>query len=91
MIKVINDWYITVESNPINYTVRRGEGEKDKNGKLKDKGLAYFYTLRGAVKFIRGQIIAEELSDGLRTLGDAIADIDKANERFELLMAKIEA
>lgn len=91
MIKVIDDWYVTVESNPINYTVRYGKGEKDKNGKLKDKGLAYFSTLRGAVKFIRRQIITDELSDGLRTLGDAIADIDKANERFELLMAKIEA
>ena len=91
MIKIIDDWYITVESNPINYTVRRGDGKRDKNGKLKDKGLAYFSTLRGAVKFIRGQIIAEELSGGLRTLGDAIADIDKANERFELLMAKIES
>ena len=91
MIKIIDDWYITVESNPINYTVRHGKGEKDKNGKLKDKGLAYFSTLRGAVKFIRGQIIAEDLSDVLRSLGDAIADIDKANERFELLMAKIEA
>ena len=91
MIKVIDDWYITVESNPINYTVRRGEGKKDKNGKMKDKGLAYFSTLRGAVKFIRGQMIAEELTGGWRTLGDAIADIDKANERFELLMAKIEA
>ena len=91
MIKIIDDWYITVEANPINYTVRHGKGEKDKNGKIKDRSLAYFSTLRGAVKFIRGQIIAEELSDGLRTLGDAIADIDKANERFELLMAKIEA
>ena len=91
MIKVIDDWYITVEANPINYVVRHGDGKKDKNGKMKDRGLAYFSTLHGAVKFIRGQIIAEELSDGLRTLGDAIADIDKANERFELLMAKIEA
>ena len=37
MIKIIDDWYITVESNPINYTVRHGEGEKDKNGKAKKK------------------------------------------------------
>ena len=82
----------TSQSNPALSTTPSGvEREKDKNGKLKDKGLAYFSTLRGAVKFIRGQIIADELSDGLRTLGDAIADIDKANERFELLMAKIEA
>lgn len=91
MIKVIDDWYITVETNPTNYVVRCGNGERDKNGKPKDKPLAYFSTLRGAVKFIRGQIIAEELSEGLRSLGDAIADIDKATERFELLMAKIEA
>lgn len=55
MIKIIDDWYITVEANPINYVVRHGDGEKDKNGKMKDRGIAYFSTLRGAVKFIRGQ------------------------------------
>ena len=91
MIKVINDWYITVEANPINYTVRRGDGERDKKGKWLDRARGYFGSLRKAVNSIREQIIAEELSGGLRTLGDAIADIDKANERFELLMAKIEA
>ena len=30
MIKVIDDWYITVDSYPTNYTVRRGEGNKGK-------------------------------------------------------------
>ena len=39
MIKVINDWYITVEANPINYVVRHGDGEKDKNGKMKERAI----------------------------------------------------
>ena len=37
MIKVINDWYITVEANPTNYTVRRGDGKRDKKGKWLDR------------------------------------------------------
>lgn len=91
MIKIIDDWYITVEANPINYTVRHGKGEKDKNGKLKDKGLAYFSTLRGAVKFIRGQIIAEELSGGLRTLGEALGAVSDIDARFEEILEKVNA
>lgn len=91
MIKIIDDWYITVEANPINYTVRHGKGEKDKNGKLKDKGLAYFSTLRGAVKFIRGQIIAEELSGGLRTLGEALGAVSDIDARFEEIMERVTA
>lgn len=91
MIKIIDDWYITVEANPINYTVRHGKGEKDKNSKMKDKGLAYFSTLRGAVKFIRGQIIAEELSDGLRTLGEALGAVSDIDARFEEILKKVNA
>ena len=30
MIKVIDDWYITVETSPVNYVVRHGKGKKDK-------------------------------------------------------------
>ena len=89
MIKIIDDWYITVEANPINYVVRHGDGEKDKNGKMKDRGLAYFSTLRGAVKFIRGQIIAERLSTACTPLPDAIATISEVDARFEKLMEKI--
>ena len=89
MIKIIDDWYITVEANPINYVVRHGDGKKDKNGKMKDRGLAYFSTLRGAVKFIRGQIIAEELSDGLRTLGEALGAVSDIDARFEEIMERV--
>ena len=62
MIKIINDWYITVETSPVNYTVRRGEGKKDKKNAWADKPIAFFGSLQKAVKFIRDQVIAEELS-----------------------------
>ena len=91
MIKIIDDWYITVEANPINYVVRHGDGEKDKNGKMKDRGIAYFSTLRGAVKFIRGQIIAEGFENGERTLEQALSDISEADERFEKIISNIKA
>ena len=82
MIKVINDWYITIEANPINYTVRKGDGKKDKKNGWMDKPIAFFGNLRGAVKFIRGQIIAESFLSGSRTLADAIRTITEVDDRF---------
>lgn len=89
MIKVINDWYITVEANPINYTVRKGDGTKDKKHGWTDKPIAFFGNLRGAVKFIRGQIIAESFLIGSRTLADAIRTITEVDDRFEKIIENI--
>ena len=91
MIKVIDDWYITVDSYPTNYTVRRGEGKKDKNNKWLDKPKGYFNSLNGAVKEIRQLIIAEHLKNSTRTLENALDTISEVDARFEKLMARIEA
>ena len=29
MIKIIDDWYVEIESNPTNYILKRGGGERD--------------------------------------------------------------
>lgn len=42
MIKVIDDWYVTVETNPVNYVVRRGKGEKDAKNSWRDKPYGFF-------------------------------------------------
>ena len=42
MIRVIDDWYITIEAFPTNYTVRKGKGEKGVRGKWLDKSRGYF-------------------------------------------------
>lgn len=89
MIKIIDDWYITVDAYPINYVVRRGEGKKDKNGKLIDKSRGYFTTLRGAVKEIRRQYVSDQLSKGVRTLEGALSTISSIDARFEKLMENI--
>lgn len=91
MIKIIDDWYVTVETNPTNYIVRRGDCKRDKNGKLLDKPRGFFHTLRNAVKFIRDQIIAEKHSEGLLTLGDALVTISETDVRFVEILSKIEA
>lgn len=91
MIKVINDWYITVETSPINYTVRKGDGTKDKKHGWMDKPIAFFGSLRGAVKFIREQIIAESFSNGSRPLADAIRTITEVDSRFEKILENIKA
>ena len=91
MIKVINDWYITVEANPINYTVRRGDGERDKKGKWLDRARGYFGSLRKAVNSIREQIIAEGFENGERTLEQALSNISEIDKRFEEIIRKINA
>ena len=88
MIKILDDWYITVEVNPANYIVRKGKGARDEKGTWRDKPLGYFSSLRGAIEFIRGQVIAYSLEDGERTLRDAIAAISEAYDRFDAMLAQ---
>ena len=90
MIQIIDDWYITVEAFPTNYTVRKGKGEKGVRGKWIDKSRGYFSSLRNAVKEIRRQYVAEQLENGERMLEQAISAISEVDSRFQNLMAKIE-
>ena len=89
MIKVIDDWYVTVETSPINYVVRKGNGEREKKKGWCDDAKGYFSSLRGAVKYIREQIIAERLSTACTPLPDAIATISEVDARFEKIIGKI--
>ena len=91
MIKIIDDWYVTVETNPTNYIVRQGKGEKDKKQGWKDKPVGFFGSLRNAVKFIRGQIIAEGLKPDFRTLAEAVQMVTEVDERFEKIMERVTA
>jgi len=78
MIKIIEDWYITVDDSvPVNYVARRGKGLKTKTGKWIDKPGGYFSTLSGAVGFIRKQVIAQRLASDADTLGTALGIIKK--------------
>ena len=91
MIRVIDDWYITIEAFPTNYTVRKGKGEKGVRGKWIDKSRGHFTSLRNAVKEIRRQYVAEQLESGERTLDQAISAIVEVDARFEKIMKKIGA
>ena len=89
MIKIIDDWYVTVETNPVNYVVRRGKGEKDVKNSWRDKPYGYFGSLKKAIKFIRDQIIAERFSEASRTLPEAFRTITETDERFEKIMERV--
>lgn len=65
MIKIIDDWYITVETSPINYVVRKGNGERREKKGWSDDARGYFSSLRGAVKYIREQIHRGKTFKGL--------------------------
>ena len=49
MIKVIDDWYVTVETSPINYVVRKGNGERREKKGWSDDARGYFSSFRGAL------------------------------------------
>ena len=89
MIRIIDDWYVTVDSYPINYVVRRGDGRKDKKGKWLDRSRGYFGSLRNAVEEIRRQIVAERLESEERTLEQALSAISAVDTRFEKIMEHI--
>lgn len=89
MIKIIDDWYVTVETNPTNYIVRCGDGQKDKKQGWKDKPLGYFGSLREAVKFIRGEMVARNLLMACYTLSEAIQTISEVDYRFEGILMDI--
>ena len=91
MIKIIDDWYITVETNPINYVVRKGKGERREKKGWSDDAKGYFTSLRSAIKFIREQIIAERLSTACTPLPDAITTISEVDARFEKIMESVTA
>lgn len=91
MIQIFDDWYVTVEPYPANYVVRRGKGERDKKGKWLDKSRGYFGSLRNAVKEIRKQYAAEQLSDGKRTLEEALRIVSSIDDRFDEIMERVTA
>ena len=88
MIKIIDDWYVTVETNPTIYVVRRGDGQKDKRKGWKDRALGYFGSLRNAVSFVRAEI---DLKADFRTLAEAVHMVSEVDKRFEEIMARITA
>lgn len=91
MIKIIDDWYVTVETNPTNYIVRCGKGKKDKKNGWKDRPIAFFGSLRKAVNFIRDQIITESFLNSSIDLPEAIRTIENIDARFAEILDKIEA
>ena len=91
MIKIIDDWYITVETSPVNYVVRRGKGEKDAKNSWRDKPYGFFGSPQKAVKFIRDQIIAEQFSEASSTLPEAIRTMSEVDMRFEQILETIKS
>ena len=90
-IKVIGDWYVTTQGDPLNYVVRRGSGKRSekKNGSgggWIDKPQAYCRSLVGALKFIREEIINERLKGAETSLDGALQTISDVNKEFEFMI-----
>ena len=65
--------------------------KETKKGKWLDKARGYFGSLRNAVKEIRKQYAAEQLSDGKRTLEEALRIVSSIDDRFEEIMERVTA
>lgn len=91
MIKIIDDWYITIETNPTNYVIRRGDGKRDEKAGWRDKPRGFYGSLRNAIKGIREQVIADKLKGESNTLATALHTIEKIDNRFEEIMERVTA
>jgi len=90
-IKVIGDWYVTTQGDPLNYVVRRGSGKRNEKkngsgGSWNDKPQAYCRSLVGALKFIREEIINERLKGVETSLDGALQTISDVNKEFEFMI-----
>lgn len=89
MIQIIDDWYVEIESNPTNYILKRGSGERDAKGRCRDKVYGYFTSLQNALKALRKEIVTDKLKDGTHTLVEAVDTIIKEDTRFEKIMERV--
>ena len=89
MIKIIDDWYVEIESNPTNYILKRGSGERDAKGRCKDKVYGYYNSLQNAIKALRKEMIADKLSSGFRTISEAFQTIRELDARFDKIIERI--
>ena len=91
MIKVIDDWYVEIESNPTNYILKRGSGERDAKSRCKDKIYGYYNSLHNAIKALRKEMLADKFSSGSRTISEAFQTIRELDARFEKIMERVTA
>ena len=89
MIQIIDDWYVEIESNPTNYILKRGNGERDAKGRCRDKVYGYFTSLQNTIKALRKEMIADKFSSGSRTLSEAFQTIRELDMRFDKIIERI--
>lgn len=82
MIKVIEDYYIVVSTNPTNYTVFKGIGKVGSKGQNKDTLIGHVGGMENAIKLIHKDIIARRLSLADTSLSQAIHTIREATEQL---------
>ena len=89
MIKIIDDWYVEIESNPTNYILKRGSGERDAKGRCRDKVYGYFTSLQNAIKALRKEMLSDKFSSGSRTISEAFQTIRELDARFDKIIERI--
>lgn len=90
MITVNDRWVIQVDQN--NYTVCRNNPKPDKKtGRVTYDAEGYFRTLSGALEYISDEEVRISLSDGDKTLSEAVSTVARVrNEMSELIRRVLE-
>lgn len=91
MIKIVDNWYVTVETSPAQYVVRRGKGERSRRDGWKDNVQAYCGSLARAIEYIRKQVIAERLSEYSGGLAEALRTVSEVDARFAKIIERVTA
>jgi len=88
MIRV-NDNYV-IEVDPYNYTPKENLHRTDKNGDPLFKTIGYYNNLRSAVKGVLDYDIKKSLSDGDKSLYEAVRVLNEAYSRLDKLINSIQ-
>lgn len=89
MIQIIDNWYVEIESNPTNYILKCGSGERDAKGRCRDKVYGYFTSLQNAIKALRKEMLADKFSSGSRTISEAFQTIRELDAHFDKIIERI--
>lgn len=91
MIKLFDNWVVLVDKD--NYTLAEYFGERlNKKTRKMEKDIkvyGYYMSLSAALNALRVYLIRQKLSDGCRSLSEAIQTIAEADDKIAKLLESV--
>lgn len=89
MIKINDNYYIEVDGSPVCYTIKRRWMSQPKDGgepKERSAVVGYYGTVEAALSAMIDQVVADDLSDGVYSLTEAIDRIKASRDELRQLI-----